>query len=59
MVVIENQEQLLSPNVLNVINKAFQDPDTDIVWANSLYKNDKLGFSFDYPESVKKSKTFR
>lgn len=44
---------MISTNTLNVVNKALSTEGTEVVWGSSLYKNKKLGFSFDYKNSIK------
>jgi hypothetical protein len=58
MLILENGEELSSALALKVITANFFNQ-VDMTWANSLYSNDKLGFSYDYKEDVKKSKDFR
>lgn len=58
MLMLENEEQLISPLALKVINANFK-PEVDLAWATSLYANDKLGFSFNISEKLRAAKEFR
>lgn len=58
MLLLENGEKFSSVLSLKVIAAHFVD-DVDLTWASSLYANDKLGFSFEYKEEIKKNKEYR
>ena len=66
LMIIENEEVLISNEVLNIINTVFSkkgDKDTkhglELAWSNSLYKNGKLGFSVAYPNATETNKSYR
>lgn len=55
LLMMENGEVFISSLALKIISSNFENG-VEITWANSLYANDRLGFSFDYKEDIKKSK---
>ncbi len=66
MVILENQEILITNQVLNVINHVFSKKDEkdntvslELAWSNSLYKNGKLGFSVAYSNTTVTEKSYR
>lgn len=55
---MENGERFSTSLALKVINANFANG-IELTWASSLYANDKLGFSFDYSQKIRKEEDFR
>lgn len=49
MILLENGERLFTSLAFKLINSVYVNG-IDLAWGSSLYKNDRLGFSFEYKE---------
>lgn len=58
MILLENGEKLFTSLAFKLINSVYVNG-IDLAWGSTLYKNDRLGFSFEYKEQIRKSKDYR